>query len=122
MEKFNKLASLILSSQIQVHVYHLQTKSYAEHKALEGFYSEIGDLADALIEAYQGIYGIIEEYASYKITSYKSLAETLKYFTELRSQVEELRKSVQDKSNLQNEIDTIVTLIDSTVYKLKFLS
>jgi hypothetical protein len=122
MEKFNKLASLILASQIQVHVYHLQTKSFAEHKALEVYYSEIGDLADSLIEAYQGIYGIVEEYTSYKIVSYKSNAETIKYFSELRLQVEDLRKCVQDKSNLQNEIDTIVTLIDSTVYKLKFLS
>ena len=31
------MASKLLHSQTQSHVFHLQTKSYAEHKALQGF-------------------------------------------------------------------------------------
>jgi hypothetical protein len=33
----------------------------------------------------------------------------------------DLRTSVKDDTHLQNEIDTIVSLITSTLYKLKFL-
>jgi hypothetical protein len=36
--------------------------------------------------------------------------------------VAETRDKLPMESNIQNEIDTIATLIDSTIYKLKFLA
>lgn len=36
---------------------HLQSRSFSEHMALNTFYSELPELADAVIEAYQGKYG-----------------------------------------------------------------
>ena len=35
---FPTLVSHLLFSQTQVHIFHLQTKSYAEHKALQDYY------------------------------------------------------------------------------------
>jgi hypothetical protein len=40
--------------------------------------------------------------------------------TDLENSIEELRKSVKE-SFIQNQIDTVEELINSTVYKLKFL-
>ena len=48
------MASHLLFSQTQAHVFHLQTGSYAEHKALQGYYEGIDDLVDSLVESYQG--------------------------------------------------------------------
>ena len=38
------------------HSTHLNTRSYAKHKALAKFYHQIIDLADSFDEAYQGKY------------------------------------------------------------------
>lgn len=118
---FLKLVSYLLHSATQVHVFHLQTKSYAEHVALNTYYDEIVDLTDGLIESYQGQYDILEGYENYELNDYESNAETVKYFKALMKTVQTLRKSVQDDSHLQNEIDNIVNLITSTLYKLRFL-
>lgn len=118
---FAKLISFLMHSRTQVHVFHLQTKSYTEHKALQKYYDNIVDLIDGLVESFQGQYDIIDKYENYAINNYVSNADTIKYFKALMKTVADLRTSVKDDSNLQNEIDNIVTLIASTLYKLKFL-
>lgn len=122
MKDFVKLSSLLLASQTQAHIFHLQTKSYAEHMALSGYYTAIDGLVDGLVEDYQGQYDIIEEYASFKMIKYADNKSTIKYFEELNNHVEQLRKETQKDFNLQNAIDNVVTLINTTIYKLKFLS
>lgn len=122
MEKeFAKMASMLLSSQTQTHIFHLQTESYAEHKALQKYYEGIDPLLDALVEDYQGEHGIVKGYTSYKMVEYSGLDAVIKYFDELKNAVTKMRTSVGDYSNLQNQIDNIITLINSTVYKLKNL-
>ena len=111
----------LLHSQTQAHVFHLGTKSYAEHKALQGFYEGIDALTDGLVESYQGKYGLMKNYKSFKMTSYKNKKQVLSYFTQLLNTIEENRESVED-SYIQNQIDTVQELIYSTMYKLKFLS
>ena len=54
--------SLLLQSITETHIFHLQTKSYAQHVALSGYYEGVGTLVDSLIETYQGQYGIITGY------------------------------------------------------------
>lgn len=44
------------------HLAHLQSRSYAEHVALGGFYDPLVDLVDSYAEAYQGLFGLIEDY------------------------------------------------------------
>jgi hypothetical protein len=46
----------------------------------------------------------------------------LKYLTSLSKYVEDERKKLPQDSELQNIIDEIAQLIDSTIYKLKFLA
>jgi hypothetical protein len=117
---FSEMVSLMLHSQIQIHALHLQTKSYSEHKALQKYYENIDELVDGLVESYQGKYGIIESYKSYDIEPYKSTESTVKYLQDLCKKIESLRDCCED-SYIQNQIDTVCELINSTLYKLRFL-
>lgn len=115
-----KLVSFVLYSQIQAQNFHRQTKSFAEHKALNDYYDEITDVLDGFIESYQGKHGIIKKYTSFKPLSYKDNANTIKYFQNLYNKIDSLRKSVKE-SYLQNQIDEMQELIESVIYKLNFL-
>ena len=117
---FAEMVSLLLHSRTQAHILHLQTKSYPEHMALNAYYDGIGDLVDGLVESYQGQYGIIENYKSYDIQNYKSTDATIKYLEGVCDKVSKLRDCCKD-SYIQNQIDTICELVNSTLYKLKFL-
>jgi hypothetical protein len=120
-EDFCEMVCQMLHSQTQVHIFHLGTKSYAEHKALQKYYESVDDLTDGLVESYQGKYGLLTNYKSYKNQSYKNKNQVLKYFTGLLSMIEEKRDCCDD-SYIQNQIDTVQELIYSTMYKLKFLN
>jgi hypothetical protein len=110
----------ILHSRNQAHVFHLQTPSFAEHKALNDFYDGIVPLFDGIIESYQGKYGVMKNYKSFKIEQYKNSKKTISYFERLLDIIDENRDSVED-SFIQNQIDTVQELINSTIYKLRFL-
>ena len=117
---FTQLVSKLLHSRNQVHIFHLQTKSYAEHIALNDYYDGVLGLFDGLIESYQGKHGIILNYKCDGFDNYKSGEQVINYLKKLDGDIDTLRKSVKE-SYLQNQIDTIQELINSTLYKLKFL-
>lgn len=115
-----EMVSKLFHSRTQSHVFHLQTKSYAEHKALQDYYEDVVDLIDEITESYQGKYGIIEGYKSYDIVKYQNNSQIIKYFQDLEKDVEKLRETIKE-SYLQSEIDNVTKLINSTIYKLKYL-
>jgi hypothetical protein len=117
---FKNMVSVLLHSQTQVHIFHLQTKSFSEHKALQEYYEEIDGLVDGIIESYQGKYEVIKNYDSAKTEDYKSLDQVINYFKSLDTMIEKARKNVKE-SFIQNQIDTVQELIYSTLYKLRFL-
>lgn len=49
-----KYIGLLMSSRTQAHVFHLTTKSYAAHKALQAYYEGIVPLLDSYAETYMG--------------------------------------------------------------------
>ena len=119
-KEFIEMISLLLHSRTQVHILHLQTKSFAEHSALGGYYDEIGGVVDGIIESYQGKYSILKGYKKYELEDYKDVTTTINYLKELYGKVEELRDCCKD-SYIQNQIDNVCELINSTLYKLRFL-
>jgi len=119
-DDFCEMVCNILHSRNQAHVFHLQTKSYAEHKALNDYYDEVVSLFDGIVESYQGKYGIIKNFKTFKVEQYRSGKKTISYFERLLDIIEENRDSVED-SYIQNQIDTVQELINSTIYKLRFL-
>lgn len=118
--RFSEMISLLLHSRTQIHTLHLQTNSYAEHIALNTYYDKIVDLIDGLVESFQGKYGIIENYKTYDIKKYVNTNDTIKYLKDLCNKIDTLRECCKD-SYLQNQIDMVCELINSTLYKLKFL-
>ena len=111
----------LLHSVTNAHILHLTTRSYAEHQALGTFYSEIGDLVDSFVEAFQGKYGLLHDFiADYKLP----VNDPVAYLESLKVEVETLRRAPRfpQDSELQNEVDNIANLINSTLYKLRFLA
>lgn len=117
---FPTIVSQLLFSQTQVHIFHLQTKSFAEHNALQDYYEDIDDLVDTLVESYQGEFGIIENYKSFKVESYQDTDQVIAYFEMILNLVKEGRETIES-THLQNILDEIITLVTKTMYKLKFL-
>ena len=119
-DDFCEMVCNILHSRNQAHVFHLQTKSYAEHIALNGYYDAVVPLFDGIVESYQGKYGIIKNFKTFKVEQYRNGKKTISYFERLLDIIDQNRDSVED-SYIQNQIDTVQELINSTIYKLRFL-
>jgi len=51
------VVSPLLTILNQIKIYHWQTKSFSEHKALDMAYEDLGGLIDQFVEVYQGIFG-----------------------------------------------------------------
>lgn len=109
----------LFHARTNAHVLHLQTRSYAAHKALNEFYDEIIGLADDLAEAYQGEYGLIP----FEDSPYEPATDALTLLDDLRECVDKCASKAWDKedTHLNNICDEIRQLIASTQYKLRFL-
>jgi DNA-binding ferritin-like protein len=122
---FSSLISYLLHSRTQAHVFHLQVTgagAFAAHKALNDYYDSIVGLVDGLVESYQGKYGIITNYSNYNLMSFTGIQQVVEYFTALNKTIEKLRVLETQDSEIQNDIDTVVTLVNSTIYKIKYLA
>ena len=86
--------------------------------ALNGYYDGIVDLVDGLVETYQGKYGILEGYSNFSLIETENCEDMVSYFQALLKAIENNRSSFAADSYLQNQIDTVVELITSTLYKL----
>ena len=117
-----QLASLLLHSRTQTHSFHVGVKgvgSFSAHLALGNYYDTIGGLVDGLVEAYQGQYGLIKLQPVSGLDTNNDIKNVIGYFDKLIAVVAKLRKDEKlQMSWLQNDIDTIVTLLYSTKYKL----
>lgn len=114
-----ELIMMLFHARTSAHVLHLKTRSYAVHQALSEFYNEVLPLTDNLAEVYQGCYGLIKEYPA----RYTTYTEPLDLLNAVHDYITKHRKTVCDASDthVQNIIDEIVALADSTAYKLRFL-
>lgn len=108
----------MLHSSTVTHFMHLSTDSYAEHVALGAYYEQIIELTDDFAEAYQGRYEKIKDYP----TEFHNAKDPKKYLESMQKFVDESRQELPQETEIQNIIDEISQLIDSTLYKLKFLS
>ena len=113
--------STLFASRTQAHIFHLQTPSFAAHKALNEFYDEIVDTIDGLVESYQGKYGIVKGYGNVALQEYQSCDGIILYFTTLVNFIEKSRSMICQDSFIQNQVDELVALIYSLLYKLRFL-
>ena len=116
----NFMGQLFLARDV-AHSVHLNTRSYAKHKALGHFYEDVIELVDKFAEAYQGRKGLI---GPISLQSARKNGNIIEFLQDSMEQIEEMRYTVVDKTDtpLQNIIDEIIGLYLTTLYKLKFLA
>jgi DNA-binding ferritin-like protein len=117
------LISDFLEAVTSVHKAHLKITgpgSYAAHTAMGTFYDEIGDLADSIAESYQGATEMLLDIPATQQASCSSAAECVNFLNSLYQKVDAAQK-VCPYSEINNELDNVKTLINSTKYKLIFL-
>jgi DNA-binding ferritin-like protein len=117
-----ELASLLLQSRTQTHSFHLGVKgigSHSAHLALGEYYDSIGGLIDGLVETYQGKDGLIQLSGIGTLDKNNDIKNIIKYFETLCGMVARLRQNPKLKDSwIQNDIDTVVSLLYRTKYKL----
>lgn len=97
---------------------HLETNKYSSHMALNDYYDDMPELVDQLIEDYMGIHGRVFDYSS--IINARDFESPVQYLTHLRRFIVD-NKGMFTESELLSDIDNILSLVDSTLYKLKEL-
>jgi len=112
-----EFVSALLHSSTVTHFMHWATDSYAQHVALGEYYSKIIDLTDQFTEAYMGRYEQIKKFPD----EFHNAKDPVKYLESMKNFVEEARKDLPQDSELQNLIDEIADLINTTLFKLRFL-
>jgi len=108
------LISALMHSRTQAHIFHLRTRSFAMHKALQAYYEAIVPLLDSYAEAYQGRYGLIRGYRIGPSINQNPMKARV-YFKSLLNTVGKTK--VQD-TYLKNIRDEIYALVYQTLYML----
>ena len=110
------IAALLHSGTV-AHFMHLSTNSYAHHKALRHYYNDIIDLVDSYAECFMGRYKQLKSWPQ----EFHNAKDPVEYFSSIKDFVEDSRKDLPQDTELQNLVDEIADLINSTLYKLRFL-
>lgn len=117
-EEAAEFVATLLHSSTVTHFMHWSTDSFAKHSALGEYYDEIIELADRYAEAYMGKYEQIKTFPK----EFHLTKEPVKYLEGIKDFVVESRKHLPKDTELQNIIDEIADLVNSTLYKLRFLN
>lgn len=105
----------LFQSRDTIHIAHLQTLSYAEHKALNEYYDGILDLTDSLLETY---FGTIGKRVNFKIPG-SEYVNPQQHLKQLMDYIKKHRTVFgMENTHLQNIIDEIIALIAKTLYLL----
>lgn len=116
MNKAEQFVSIALRDRDEAHIAHWKTKSYAEHKALNEFYDELLEAIDGFVEQYQGYYNKRMSIGRDGGTSSdirKVLDGSVEWIEKNRYEICE-----KDETALQNTIDEILRIYQTTLYLL----
>jgi hypothetical protein len=114
-----ELISRVFAIRNAAHLAHWASQSYSEHKALGKFYDGVIDKIDAIVEAYQGYYGLIGEVRITVVTKggiTDKVREELSWIAKHRDQI------CKKNTMIENLIDDLMQLYSVTHYKLVNLS
>lgn len=116
-EEVAEFVATLLHSSTNAHFMHWATNSFAKHSALGDYYTQIIDLADQYAEAYMGKYEQLKTFPG----EFHQDTDPVKYLEKIQKFVGDARKHLPEDTELQNLVDEIADLINSTLYKLRFL-
>jgi DNA-binding ferritin-like protein len=113
MASVGRFISVLMHSRTQTHVYHLDTKSFALHKALEAYYTSIVPLLDKYAETFKGKYGAINR-MSPMLKVDRNPKNAVLYLTKLLDVINKMK--LPRDAPLRNIQDEITGLISATIY------
>ena len=121
MKKTGMMVAMIFVARDLTHRQHLRTTSYAEHVALGAFYEGVIPLVDGFVEAYQGRFN---ELLDIPLGDNEFEGEISDILEQQMAWIDDNRAQICPKTEtaLNNSLDEIVTLYQSTLYKLRFLA
>ena len=112
-----QLISRVFYARNLAHFEHWRTKSFSQHMALGSFYDDIIEALDALVEAHQGVNGLIGN-----IPAPETKSDCLKT---LKADAEWIETNHEDicggNRALANLLDNVTGTYLSTIYKLENL-
>jgi hypothetical protein len=115
-----KIIPVFYSYRQQLHIYHLQTNSYARHKASDELLDALTEFIDKFIEVYSGKYGRVnfKEDISIKISNLNDEKATDFLNDMIEYYVNKLPKYLDSKndSDLLNLRDEILATTNKTKY------
>lgn len=117
MTRAEEFVSMCLLGRDLAHIEHWKTTSYARHKALNAFYDGLLELVDGFVEQYQGAYGKRMEIKRASDIGKGDIKQVLGAQLKL---IERHRYEIceKDETALQNTLDEVVALYQSTLYLL----
>jgi hypothetical protein len=107
----SKFIGMLFQSRDMMHIAHLQTTSFAEHKALNGYYDGILDLTDKFSEVYFGRFKRVEI-----VIPEAKLMGAAEHLKEMQQTIDSERNNYP--SEIQNIMDEMLALINKTLYLL----
>ena len=122
--RFVKLAAVLQDSILHSWKLHLKAKKHSVHVILEEYYDDALDMVDALIEHYQGTCqcDIIDTNI---VPDIVKSDDPFTYFTNLKDYLLKFinfDNFTENTLEIKSDIDDILRLIDSTLYKLGHLT
>lgn len=106
-----KFIGTLFQSRDMMHIQHLQTTSFAEHKALNAYYDGILELADNFAEVYFGRFKRVEI-----VVPEAKVASAVDHMKEMQAILDTERNNYP--SELQNIMDEMLSLVNKTLYLL----
>lgn len=106
-----KFIGLLFQSRDAMHITHLQTTSYAEHKALGMYYDKILDITDSFTEKFFGRNGRVEV-----IIPEAKVQDAVSHLKGMQVLIEAERDNYS--TDLQNILDEALGLVNEVLYLL----
>jgi hypothetical protein len=113
----------ILYSRNQARIFHWQGGPLAFHQAMETYDNDLMSVLDPLIECWSSIHGITGDITNIGryLNKGKDTSAPVKFFENLLSYVESNRSCFGKESDIQNQIDELISFIRQTIYRLKII-
>ena len=113
----------MLAMVTQSHIWHLQTKSYAAHKALGDFYEALQEKLDGVAETFMGAGGQLRTLRNNELVPFDK-SNTINLLTEFRNKLNNLQAELMEKENsaFHSVGDGILEIVQETDKLLYLLS
>jgi DNA-binding ferritin-like protein len=104
-----KLITPFLTILNQIKIFHWQTSSYSQHKALDKTYKNLSDLIDQFVEVFMGKYGRAKaathytiELENYNENFHATIDEYISYLIDITDEVDPINDT--DLLNIRDEM------------------